>query len=49
MKLGSGDVLEAAFFGNTSEEKHIVEVLDRHLDIKSLRCASRDGKGSKLK
>ena len=49
MKLGAGDELEAAFFGNASEEKHIVEFHDRHIDLHSLKEAGRDGKGSRIK
>ena len=49
MKLVGDDYLEKAYFGRNSDEKNIVEFHDRHIDLRIIRAANRDGKGSKVK
>ena len=49
MKLVGDDYLEKVYFGRNSDEKNIVEFHDRHIDLRIIRAANRDGKGSKVK
>ena len=49
MKLANDDYIEAVYFGNSYNDKHIIEFHDKKIDLNLIKAQKRDAKGAKIR